>query len=68
MTDFAMVPDHGPPRLIRMVMPDAMPSTDCVCALDRKNNLLLVNIHLFEQLDESERNRVLRTREPYLTM
>lgn len=68
MTDFALVPDHGPPRLIRMVQPDDMPSNDCLCALNRKQNLLLVNIHLFEQLDQSTQNSVIKTTEQFLMM
>lgn len=66
MDDFAFVPDTGPPRLIRYVDGSALPSNDIVSMLIAKDNLLLVNLHLYEQLGLSERERVLRTHHQFL--
>jgi hypothetical protein len=66
MDDFVLVPDTGPPRLIRYVDGSAMPSNDIVSMLIAKDNLLLINIHLFEQLGSEQRERVLRTRHQFL--
>jgi hypothetical protein len=66
MDDFAFVPDTGPPRLIRYVESSAMPSDDIVSMLIAKDNLLLVNRHLFEQLDHVQQERVLRTKHQFL--
>jgi hypothetical protein len=68
MDDFAFVPDTGPPRLIRYVDSSAMPSNDIVSMLIAKDNLLLVNLHLYEQLGLEQREKVLRTKHQFLEM
>lgn len=68
MDDFAFVPDTGPPRLVRYVDSSAMPSNDIVSMLIAKDNLLLVNLHLYEQLGLEQREKVLRTKHQFLEM
>jgi hypothetical protein len=68
MDDFAFVPDTGPPRLIRYVDSSALPSNDIVSMLIAKDNLLLVNLHLYEQLGLEQREKVLRTKHQFLEM
>lgn len=68
MDDFAFVPDTGPPRLVRYVDSSAMPSNDIVSMLIAKDNLLLVNLHLYEQLGIEQREKVLRTKHQFLEM
>ena len=59
--DFALVPDKGPPRLLRFVQSAQMPSDSTLFLLDRPNNVLLINNHLYGQLDDTTRQQVLRT-------
>ena len=59
-------PDNGPPRLLRFVDSSAMPSANTVAILIAKDNLVLINHHLFEQLDREEQERVRRTRLPFV--
>jgi len=68
MDDFAFVPDTGPPRLVRYVDSSVMPSNDIVSMLIAKDNLLLVNLHLYEQLGLEQREKVLRTKHQFLEM
>jgi hypothetical protein len=68
MDDFAFVPDTGPPRLVRYVDSSALPSNDIVSMLIAKDNLLLVNLHLYEQLGLEQREKVLRTKHQFLEM
>lgn len=68
MDDFAFVPDTGPPRLVRYVDGSALPSNDIVSMLIAKDNLLLVNLHLYEQLGLEQREKVLRTKHQFLEM
>jgi len=59
--DFALVPDEGPPRILRFVPPARMPSDTTLFVLDRNTNVLLINNHLFDQLDANQRHRLVRT-------
>lgn len=68
MDDFAFVPDIGPPRLVRYVDSSVMPSNGVVSMLIAKDNLLLVNIDLYEQLGIEQREKVLRTKHQFLEM
>lgn len=68
MDDFAFVPNTGPPRLIRYVDSSVMPSNGVVSMLIAKDNLLLVNIDLYEQLGIEQREKVLRTKHQFLEM
>lgn len=68
MDDFAFVPDTGPPRLVRYVDGSVLPSNDIVSMLIAKDNLLLVNLHLYEQLGLEQREKVLRTKHQFLEM
>jgi len=68
MDDFAFVPDTGPPRLVRYVDSSVLPSNDIVSMLIAKDNLLLVNLHLYEQLGLEQREKVLRTKHQFLEM
>jgi hypothetical protein len=45
-----------------------MPSNDIVSMLIAKDNLLLVNLHLYEQLGLEQREKVLRTKHQFLEM
>jgi hypothetical protein len=63
---FALCPDEGPPRLWRFVEEGsvqsvAMSGEKIVSLLDKKQNLLLVNRPLYDQLGELNRHMVLRT-------
>ena len=60
--DFTLCPDDGPPRLIRFVSADELPTTTTLYLLDSGNNLLRVNRELFEQLTSTEQQRVITTR------
>lgn len=44
-------PDNGPPRLLRFVSPDAMPSADTLTLYDAKNNLVIINKEIYDTLD-----------------
>jgi len=58
---FALCPDNGPPRLWRFVADDNMTAARLVALLDAKQNLLIINKPLFEQLGETDQHQVLRT-------
>jgi hypothetical protein len=60
--DFVYNPDSGPPRLLRFVDASQMPSPNTVAILIAKDNLVLINHHLFEQLDPEAQEKVRRTR------
>lgn len=64
--DFVYNPDSGPPRLLRFVDSSMMPSANTVAMLIAKDNLVLINHHLFEQLDKEQQERVRRTRLPFV--
>lgn len=57
---YALCPDDGPPRLWRFVNGGSLPN-DVVSMLDKKQNLLLINKNLFDQLGELEKHEILRT-------
>lgn len=59
-------PDSGPPRLLRFVDASQMPSSNTVAVLIAKDNLVLINHHLFEQLDAASQEMVRRTRLPFV--
>lgn len=59
--DFALCPDHGPPRLIRFVSSAELPDDSCVSYLIAQDNLLLVNRHHYEQLTSTNQQRVITT-------
>lgn len=40
-----------------------MPTSRTVALLDERKNVLLVNYHLFQQLDPSAKDEVIKTRE-----
>jgi hypothetical protein len=61
MMDFAMVPDWGPPRLLRFVPPERMPSDLTLAVLDRITNVLLINNHLYDQLDRAAQIKIWAT-------
>jgi hypothetical protein len=58
---FALCPDDGLPRLWRFVDDDTMTTAKLVALLDAKQNLLIINRPLFDQLGEMDRHQVLRT-------
>ena len=64
--DFVYNPDSGPPRLLRFVDASQMPSANTVAVLIAKDNLVLINHHLFEQLDPVAQEKVRRMRLPYI--
>lgn len=58
---FALCPDGGPPRLWRFVDDDELTEAGVVSRLDAKQNILLVNRGLFDQLTPLNQHMVLRT-------
>lgn len=58
---FALCPDGGPPRLWRFVEDDTMTMNRVVSLLDAKQNLLIINRPLFDQLVPINQHQVLRT-------
>lgn len=60
--DFALCPDNGPPRLLRF----DLEGDGVVSILYPEENLLRINKRLFDQLDENDQSRVLKTREKIL--
>jgi hypothetical protein len=59
--DFALTPDHGPPRILRFVEPDALPADNVLCMLDKETNVLTINMGLYERLSKTEQHQVQRT-------
>ena len=60
---FTLTPDDGPHRIVRYVAADKLPTSRTVALLDERKNVLLVNYHLFQQLDPSAQDSVLKTRD-----
>ena len=58
---FALCPDEGPPRLWRFVDDDIMTAASMVSMLDKRQNLLIVNKPLYDQLGELNQHMLLRT-------
>lgn len=58
---FALCPDEGPPRLWRFVDDEIMTAANMVSLLSKKDNILIINKPLFDQLGELNRHMVLRT-------
>lgn len=48
---FTYNPDDGPPRLLRFVSPEDMPSLDTLTLYDPKHNLVIINREIYETLD-----------------
>lgn len=61
-----LCPDDGPPRLIRFVTHEVMPSSETLSVLDRTNNLLLVQKELFDLLTPSDQRSVIATDHSYI--
>lgn len=66
MTDFALVPDHGPARLVRFVNAEDMPDDNIIAMLDAPNNLLFVNRDAYDLLAPFEQRQVIQTRRAYI--
>jgi len=58
---FNLCPDDGPPRLWRFVDDDIMTAARMVSLLDAKQNLLLINRPLYDQLPWIDQHQLLRT-------
>jgi hypothetical protein len=58
---FALCPDEGPPRLWRFVDDETMTAASMVSLLSKKDNILIINKPLFDQLGELNQHMVLRT-------
>lgn len=63
---FTLNPDEGFPRLVRFLPASEFPSSTTVAMLDPAYNLLRVNRSIYEQLSDSEKGKVLKTRSIYL--
>lgn len=63
---FTLNPDDAPPRLIRFCGREGFPHDDVIAMLDPAFNLLRVNKSLYEQLADSEKGKVLKTRQSLL--
>jgi hypothetical protein len=63
--DFALVPDDGPPRIIRFVGQGVLP-VGWVSTLIVERNLLYVDRARFELLTSTQQEAVYRTHELYL--
>lgn len=63
MIDFTLNPDHNFARIIRFCSRDEFPHDDVVAMLDPAMNVLRVNRSIYEQLTDSEKGRVLKTRQ-----
>jgi hypothetical protein len=61
---FSLVPDTGPPRILRFVQSAQMPSDSTLFMLDRSTNVLMINNHLYDQLDVAAQHRIVRTQLP----
>ena len=63
---YAMCPDDGLPRLYRRVPRAALPAANLICALDRKQNILLIDGDRFDALSKTEQHIVLRTQRAFV--
>jgi len=55
-----LCPDDGPPRLIRFVTSEVLPS-NVVSYLDESKNLLRINKDIYDTLDVSVQHRIQKT-------
>ena len=55
-----LCPDNGPPRLIRFVTSEVLPS-NVVSYLDESKNLLRINKDIYDTLDVSVQYRIQKT-------
>jgi hypothetical protein len=60
MSDFAMSPDRGPPRLFRFVDGDVLPA-GTIAHLDKENNVLTIDKLAYEMLTLVQQSALLRT-------
>ena len=58
---FNLLPDGGPPRLLRFVDPSTFGTPSVVAVLDPAKNLLLVDKEVFDLLDREDQDRILKT-------
>lgn len=56
----------GLARVIRFRPASEFPTSSIVATLDKEKNLLRVNAELFEQLDPTQKRRVLMTHDTYV--
>lgn len=61
--DFALCPKNGLPRLWRFVGAEALP-VGVLATLDVAQNLLIINREVFDRMFYSDRNMLLKTRNP----
>lgn len=64
MTDFAYIPNEGPPRIIRFAPPDFM-SGPWVAVFHKASNLLVINEDIYRALSREEQVEMFKTRQPY---
>ena len=64
MTDFAICPRNGPPRLFRFDINDDR----ILSELDPKKNLLRINQYLYDRLTPAQQQEVFKTRALVLTV
>jgi hypothetical protein len=55
-------------RIIRYVLPGTLPGRDWLSLYDKSANLLIVDKDHFERLSDEDREAVLRTQEPSLSI
>jgi len=63
-SDFALVPDNGPPRLIRYDLPWS--DYDLVAVLEIDQNLLRINREIYDKLSAFQQHMVLLCRKEFL--
>jgi hypothetical protein len=56
-----LVPDDGPPRLIRFVAQEDVRNHNVIAELDRDQNILFVVRDRFDAMTKEEQNRILKT-------
>lgn len=59
--NFQLVPDDGPPRIVRFVSSADMPNSNTVALLDQKTNVLRVARELYDQLSPEMQYSVIST-------
>lgn len=62
---FVVCPDKGPKRIIRRQPAEFFPADDIVAWWDKANNVVHVNVELFDALDNYQRAAIMRTRSDY---
>ncbi|HLL29008.1 MAG TPA: hypothetical protein VKT73_15330 [Xanthobacteraceae bacterium] len=65
--NFSMMPDDGPPRVVRFVT-DGSLGTSTVAVLDKSLNVLRVDRDFFDKLTKSEQSLVIKTRRARLAV